>query len=427
MNSAMPETAPNSAERAVPGDTRPGVAIVTNSLTPYRVALHQRIVRELGQIKLHTVVTHDAADQPWKLDTGDIGVVKFGGPGEKVDDVRPFRRARAHHAKARRIAAWARASGVKALLVSGYNDVTRLELIRWAHRVGMPVFLVSDSNARCDRATGLKRTVKNSLIRWILRRTSGLLPHGSLGALYFTKRGADPSRIFYYPSEPDYDLIFNLPQATIDRALKDLKLDPARRRLVLCGRLIGLKRIDLAIAAFAAIAAERPDWDFVIIGDGPLKADLQARVPEALRHRVIWAGFIGDQSVISAVYRASDVLLLVSDYDAWGLVVNEALAAGMAVVCSEVVGASAELVRDGVNGRVVPKGDLPALTEAMRDATDPAKVDRYKAASPGILAEWRRAGDPVAGLRRALESAGVLPPSANSAQSPAMTSPSTGR
>ncbi|MCC6675724.1 MAG: glycosyltransferase family 4 protein [Phycisphaerales bacterium] len=405
----MSQAALSPAGHAESAESRPAVAIVTNSLTPYRVAVHRRIVRELPQIRLYTVVTHDAADQPWTLNAGDIGVVKFAAEGEKVDDVRPLRYAPAHYAKARRITEWARTTGVRAIVVSGYNDLTRLELIRWAYRAGIPVFLASDSNSRCDRATGAKRAVKNSLIRWIIRRCAGLLPHGSLGAEYFTSRGADRSKIFYFPSEPDYDLILNLPQSAIDKAMADLRLDPSRRRVVLCGRLIGLKRIDLAIDAFAAIAAERPEWDLVFIGDGPLKAELQARVPEHLKSRVIWAGFIGDQSVISAVYRRSDVALLVSDYDAWGLVVNEAMTAGMAVITSDVVGASAELVKEGINGRVVPRGDVKALTAAIREVTDPANIDRYKAASPPIIAEWRRVGDPVKGLQRALASAGVLP------------------
>lgn len=408
MTSAMPQTAVSPAARAATGESRPALAIVTHVLTPYRVAVHQRIVRELPQLKLYTVVTHDAADQPWSLDAGDIGVVKFAAPGEKVDDVRPLRYARAHYAKARRIADWARSAGVRAMVVNGYSDVTRLALMSWANRAGVPVFLASDSNARGDLATGMKRTVKNALLRWVIRKCAGILPFGSLGAEYFASRGADRARIFYFPAEPDYELIRQLPGQKLEEARARLGLDPKRRRLVTCGRMIGIKRVDLAIDGFAAIAARRPEWDLVVIGDGPLKAELQARVPAAVRDRVKWAGFVGDQSVISAVYRASDVLLHVADYEPWGLVINESVAAGMAVVSTDVVGATAELVRDGENGRVVPAGDLEALTGALLDVTDPARINRYKSASAARLADWRRKGDPVDGLRRALQSVGVL-------------------
>jgi glycosyltransferase involved in cell wall biosynthesis len=90
-------------------------------------------------------------------------------------------------------------------------------------------------------------------------------------------------------------------------------------------------------------------------------------------------------------------------------VVNEATAAGLAVVCSAVVGAAAELVVDGVNGRLFTPGDLPQFTDRLRDVTAPGTIDRMKAASPGILADWRRRGDPVTGLRAALTAARILP------------------
>jgi hypothetical protein len=81
----------------------------------------------------------------------------------------------------------------------------------------------------------------------------------------------------------------------------------------------------------------------------------------------------------------------------------------MAMVATKTVGAVGELVRDGVNGRTIEPGDLPGLIGALLEVTDPAKVDRFKAGSATVLADWRRRGDPVAGIRRALTDAGVIP------------------
>jgi glycosyltransferase involved in cell wall biosynthesis len=98
-------------------------------------------------------------------------------------------------------------------------------------------------------------------------------------------------------------------------------------------------------------------------------------------------------------------------------VINESAAAGMAIVATRVVGAAPELVRDGVNGRIVPPGDPGAMAAALRDATDPATLRRMRAASAQVLEQWRSAGDPVAGLRRALgraaPGAGAPAPAAN--------------
>ena len=59
--------------------------------------------------------------------------------------------------------------------------------------------------------------------------------------------------------------------------------------------------------------------------------------------------------------------------------INEAAAAGLAIISSNVVGASAELVRDGVNGYLFPPGDLEALTRAMLDISSPGITDRMRA------------------------------------------------
>ena len=147
----------------------------------------------------------------------------------------------------------------------------------------------------------------------------------------------------------------------------------------------------------------------LVIGDGPLRDSLRARVPAGLKNRVTWTGFLDEQQTVGALYRASDVLVLPSDQEPWALVINEAAAAGLAIVSSNVVGAAAELVRDGVNGRLFPPGDLKALTDALLDVTDASRIAALKAASAGILADWRRRGDPVLGLRQAMTCSGLLP------------------
>ena len=138
--------------------------------------------------------------------------------------------------------------------------------------------------------------------------------------------------------------------------------------------------------------------------------ELESRVPASVRQQVIWLGHISDQITMAAIYRASDALVLPSDREPWALVVNEAAAAGMAIISSDVPGASAELARDGVNARIFPAGKLDALVQCIRDVTRADKIDSFKAASPEILAEWRRKADPVQGLRHALEFCGVLQP-----------------
>ncbi len=397
-------TSPAAAQSAA---SKINVGILTTAPTPYRLALHRRIDRELPQVRLYSLYSHDLGDQPWTLDSGESDRSISFGAGQRAD--RPSRLSEfpADWAKGGRIIRWVRANNIKALVIGGYSDLARLRLIRWCSRNGVPAFINVDSNIHLDRASGPKAAVKAALLRWVIRNAAGLMPCGNFGRDYFLKYGADPDTIFYFPYEPDYALIEQLSDAAIAEACGKHNLRAGRRRLVFCARMTDFKKPDMAVDAFAVIADRRPDWDLVMIGNGPMLDAVTAKVPGALRGRVLFTGFIGEQREISAIYRASDVFVHPSVHEPWGVVINEAACAGMALACASTVGAAGELLRDGVNGREFKPGDLDSMVRALLDVTDPATLARYKAASPQVLADWRRRGDPVDGLRRALSATGA--------------------
>ena len=411
VSAAQPAPAAPSGGRDAPSAAPPApvdVAIVANSNTPYRTHLHRRFVNEIPEVRLWSLFTHEVGTSPWLgQPPAEIRPVQFG-PGE--DALTQDKPSRALHEwrKGGRVIEWLKEQRVRAVVSLGYNDPGRLRIIKWCARNSIPCLLFSDNNIHGDTARGFKRTFKRMLLPRVLRRCCAVLPCGRLGVEYFQSYGVDPRRMFFVPYEPDYDLIQSMPAERLEQVRQRLRLASGRRRIVFSGRLVREKRVDLAIDAFAAIAAQRPDWDLVIVGDGPLRRELEGRVPAALAARVIWTGFLADSADVSAVYRLSDVLLLPSDYEPWALVVNEATAAGLAVVSSSVVGAAHELVRPGVNGALFPPGDLAAATSALLSVTDPQHVDTFKAASRQFLQDWRTRGDPVQGLRAALRHCGVV-------------------
>src|SRR3954471_8289601 len=141
------------------------LAIIVNALPPYRVHFHQRIAREMPEVKLWTVATHESADQPWAYaPPAEINVVQFG-PGESV--VRHWRLTRALHEwkKGGRIIEWLKKEKIEAVLVNGYNDAGRMRILRWCKRSGVPVMLFADSNVRVDRAKGLRAVVKRRTMK----------------------------------------------------------------------------------------------------------------------------------------------------------------------------------------------------------------------------------------------------------------------
>ncbi len=384
------------------------LAIISNSYTPYRIALHRRIVNEMPQVKLHSIFTHDTSNAPWKTGAPDeINPIPFG-PGELADLASSPKRALHEWRKGGRIIEYLKQHNIKAVVLLGYADAARIRILRYTHRHGVPTFLFGDSNIRGDVASGLKAFIKRQVVSRVVRQCTGVMPCGTLGQEYFEKYGAKREQVFFFPYEPDYNLIQSMPQSQIDAVKAKYNLKDGRRRIVFSGRLVDVKRPDLLIDAFLAIAAERSEWDLVMIGAGVLQESLRNKIPAALSGRVIWTGFLDNQADVSAIYRACDILVLPSSYEPWALVINEAVAAGLAVISSDVVGAAAELVREGENGYLFPANDLSTLIDRLRKATDLAIIDKMKKSSDGVLQSWRLRGDPVRGLWRALHYANVV-------------------
>lgn len=414
MTRTQPSTAPAEPARI---EQRPAgaaaspvnVAVVANANAPYRVATHRYVSARLPEVKLWSLFTHGGTDQAWNIGASpDFHPVHFG-EGQSVHEQMNPRRQLEEWRKGARIFRWLRDNDVRAVIVSGYNDLGRIRLFRLCKEHGVPCFLSADSNIKGDgNKSGLKRRAKRFVLEDVLSRVSGVLPMGTNGVEYFERYGAPASRMFFFPLIPDLDRPHPGPER-VEAVARELGLAPGRRRLVYSGRLIQLKRVDMLLDAFAAIADQRPDWDLVIIGDGPLAGDLKARVPARLAGRVIWTGFIADQDRVRAAYNACDALVLCSNWEQWSLVVIEAVAEGLAVVSSDVVGVARDVVKDGVNGRLFRSENLPSLIECLRDVTDDQRLPAMKQASCKVIREWIDRFDPARGIREALRSAGVLP------------------
>jgi glycosyltransferase involved in cell wall biosynthesis len=128
------------------------------------------------------------------------------------------------------------------------------------------------------------------------------------------------------------------------------------------------KRPQDLLHAFAGAAV--PNTYLVYAGDGPLRSTLESEAKSlGIADRVRFLGFV-NQSALPATYASSDVLVLPSNYDAFGLVVNEAMLCGCVVIVSDRVGAHFDLVQEGTTGFVFPAGNVEALAALLRQALD---------------------------------------------------------
>lgn len=150
---------------------------------------------------------------------------------------------------------------------------------------------------------------------------------------------------------------------------------PPGRRMLFVGRLEPRKGFRIAIDAFAELGARYDDLRLVVVGDGPQRTQVR-RLPPRLRARVDMIGRVS-HAALPTYHAASDLFVApATGRESFGIVLAEAMAAGLPVVASDLPGYG-EVVRHGREGLLVPPGDVAALAAAAaRLLDDPALAAR---------------------------------------------------
>jgi glycosyltransferase involved in cell wall biosynthesis len=157
--------------------------------------------------------------------------------------------------------------------------------------------------------------------------------------------------------------------------------------ILFCAKLQPWKRPQDLLRAFAR--ADIPDSYLVYAGDGALRAQLEREATELhVQERVRFLGF-KNQSALPQVYCSSDLMVLPSEYEPFGVVVNEAMLCGCPVIVSDRVGARFDLVRENETGFVYPAGDIEALSGALCRALGPrGQLRRMGEAARERMSQW---------------------------------------
>ena len=158
--------------------------------------------------------------------------------------------------------------------------------------------------------------------------------------------------------------------------------------MLFLSKLTAKKRADDLIRAFAVIERQFANARLVIAGSGAQAEQLRNLAADLNLERLVFVGF-HNQSELPGLYAACDVFVLPSANEPWGLVVNEAMAAGLPVIVSDEVGAAPDLVEGKGTGIVFPCGNVTALAQAL--ATLIASLDlrkRLGVAASRLIDDW---------------------------------------
>jgi glycosyltransferase involved in cell wall biosynthesis len=295
------------------------------------------------------------------------------------------------------------------VLVPGWSQRGALAAAEWSLEATRPVVMMSESTLRDADRSQHREAIK----RRIVGICRAALVGGGPQREYVCRLGQPGERIF-----DGYDVVDNRHFAAGAESVRAdapgwrRKLGLPERFFLASGRFVDKKNLPRLIEAFASYrrqAGQRP-WSLVLLGEGELRAQILERIAAlGLVGQVLLPGF-RQYDELPWYYGLAGAFIHASTAEQWGLVVNEAMAAGLPVIVSERCGCAPDLVRSGVNGYVFDPCDIAALAGLMARVAA-ADHDRLAAAraSRAIIADWdleRFAG----GLMNAVEVALRAPP-----------------
>jgi glycosyltransferase involved in cell wall biosynthesis len=287
--------------------------------------------------------------------------------------------------------------------VHGWALPSALIATQWTLRTDTPSVLMSESNAHDYERSWWREAIKQ---RVVSMHQSGLVG-GTTHVAYLQSLGMPDDNIFR-----GYDVVDNAHFADGAEAARR-NAEHVRNRLDLPSdyflastRFLGRKNLGTLLGAYDRYRKQSSDsWDLVLLGDGPLRTEVEAeRDRLGLQEYVHLPGF-KQYDDLPAYYGLAGAFVHPSTIEQWGLVVNEAMAAGLPVIVSERCGCAPDLVEDGVNGYTFDPQESDALARRMvrvaDSATDRSRMGR---ASRSIIRDWAPSAF-ADGLRKATERA----------------------
>jgi len=205
--------------------------------------------------------------------------------------------------------------------------------------------------------------IKAKVKRFINRMSDGVLVPGSAGKEYIAETTKRTGHIY-----PVYNVVNNelfrkartIPKSTSEELKRKYKLKGTV--ISFFGRLIGRKGIDVLLNAVDLVNT-REEFSLMLVGEGPLREEILRRKDNS-RVPIHLIDYVAPED-LPKYYAISDITVLPSYIDTWGMVINESMVAGVPVICSTGAGAAMDLVKHNTSGLVFEKGNAQDLASAI--------------------------------------------------------------
>jgi glycosyltransferase involved in cell wall biosynthesis len=327
------------------------VAIVPPTPTPYR----EPLFRELAERHVLTVIYQSAREPGWDVPE-DWFPARHPYPAQHL---RSWQRRR----PGRTPVVWPR--GLERALgqadpgcvISWEYGPASLRALRWCRRHGRRLVIFTECTAQIDR---LLPPAQLRLHRWLARRADGLIAASSQARERLRGLGVSDERIELGIQAADL-APFRDAGAARDAGQKPLTV-------LAVGRLVPDKNLAALLGAYARAGLRAHDATLEIFGTGFLESELR----EEARRLAVPARFHGHvpPAELPRAFAAADLYALVSTYEPFGVVIREAAAAGLPIICSRMAGAAGDAAVEGRNALLIDPDDVGQIASALRLLVD---------------------------------------------------------
>jgi glycosyltransferase involved in cell wall biosynthesis len=291
-----------------------------------------------------------------------------------------------------------------AVVIHGHQHFTSLLAVLVAVSCRTATFMRADTHLLLRRST-VKRLIRWPLMTAFYKLFDCCLYIGTRNREFYEAHGVSDQKLEFVPFAVDNDFFSRCEAREILRTqrLAALKLDPSLPVVLYAAKMTRGKRPHDLVAAFNRASNGGVNASLILIGDGALRPSLEEQVVKLNCRNVRFVGF-QNQSQLPGWFHLSDIFVLPSENETWGLVINEAMNASLPVITTHEVGASVDLVKPDVTGYTYAAGSVDDLRGILKKMIEnPKRRASMGRQAKALIQDWSYERG-IDGLRRALAS-----------------------
>jgi len=252
------------------------------------------------------------------------------------------------------------------VLLHGYTNRFARQIVNNKRVCGYKLILRGEFSEMRRRTVDWKRPFRTLYLKWFYSHVDHFCPVGMDAVDHLKKHGVADHRMTLSPYSVD-DQLFEKESCDLNKqdCRRNLGIELGDHVFIFSGKMIPRKQPLLLANAILKVADQHPQVVAIFLGAGPQYEEVKQVLEPRLGQKFVAPGFV-NQSDLGKYFKSADVFVLPSNFDTWGLVVNEAMHFGLPCIVSDMVGSRRDLIKTGETGLIFRHDSSEELASCMR-------------------------------------------------------------